>query len=144
MSGSRRPPARRTSGQTIDDHDDAAAEVEAIHHSARCMRHADVEEAVADDGEQQAAGGAEQRNPADGRRVDADDRQHVDEGEHADGGGGEHVGELAALERALLVAERVEEHERHGVEREHLGEHRADRADRRRRHSRRRSGACRQ
>ena len=49
-------------------------------------------------------------------------RQDVDEGEHADGGGGEDVGELAALELALLLAERVEEHERHGVEREHLGE----------------------
>ena len=65
-------------------------------------------------------GGAEQRNPADRRRVDADERQDVDEGEHADGGGGEHVGELPALERARLVAERVEEHERDGVERQHL------------------------
>ena len=67
---------------------------------------------MANDRQQQAAGGAEQRNPADRRRVDADERQDVDEREHADGGGGEDVGELAALERARLFAERVEEDER--------------------------------
>ena len=59
---------------------------------------------MADDGQEQAAGGAEERDPADRRRVDAEKRQDVDEGEHADGGGGQHVGQLAALERAILVA----------------------------------------
>ena len=70
-------------------------------------------------------------------------RQDVDEGEHADGGGGEDVGELAALERALLFAERVEEHERHGVERQHLGEDQRIERTGDRRHSRTDSGACR-